>query len=146
MGYSKTQVGQKDFYNYYKEVSEKKNREYVDYKLYSKIIKDANLLIRDKLVYSSERFYLPYRLGQIYIHKYENIYNPDNIVNWKVDWKATKEAGHKIYFESKYGYKWKWDKKGACVKGRRFYIFKPCRKASRLVPDAIKNKNIDYYQ
>ena len=145
MPYSKNSIAQIDFYNYYKESAIKKGREYVDYKVFSNILKEANLLLRDKLVYEAEKLTIPFRLGDLSIHKYENVYNPDNIGKWKINWKETKEKGHIVYFESKYGYKWKWNKKNACVKGRKFYTFRACRKASRLVPDAINNKQLDYY-
>ena len=144
--YSKNSLAQKDFYNYYKTISIKKNKEYIDYKTYSNILKDFNLLLRDKIIYEAEIFQMPYRLGELYIHKYENVFKPENIKSWKVDWKKTKELGHKVFFESKYGYKWKWNKKHAVVKGKKFYTFRACRKAQRLVSDAINNKNIDYHQ
>lgn len=143
--YSENSIAQIDFYNYYKESSIKKGKEYVDYKTYSNIIKDANLLIRDAILYKAEKVQLPYRLGDLFVKKYENKYNLDKIANWKVDWKKTKELGYKVYFDSKYGYKWKWDKTKACFKGRKLYTFKPCRKASRLVSDAINNKHLDFY-
>jgi len=145
MPYSKNSIAQRDFYNYYKDTCVRKGREYEDYKTFSAIIKDANLIIRNRMLYNSEKLTIPYRLGDLSVIKYENTYNLDNIKKWKVDWKATKELGHIVYFESKYGYKWKWDKKKACVPGRKFYTFKACRKASRLVSDAINNKQLDYY-
>lgn len=146
MPYSENSIAQKDFYNYYKEMSIKKGKEYIDYPLYSKILKDFNQMMRDKIVYEAERFTMPYRMGDLFIHKYENVFKESNMRSWKVDWKKTKELGYKVYFESKYGYKWKWDKRKSVVKGKKFYTFRACRKAQRMVPDAINNKNLDYYQ
>lgn len=144
--YAKKSIAQVDFYNYYKESSIRKNREYVDYKTYSNILKEANLLIRDSILYKAEKVQLPYRLGNLYVQKYENNYDLENIAKWKINWKETNKAGHRVFFESKYGYKWKWDKKKACFKGKKLYTFKACRKASRLVSDAVNNKHLDFYQ
>jgi hypothetical protein len=144
MPYTK-EIGTKNFYNYYKEYSIKKNREYVDYKTYSTILKEFNLALRDKLVYNSEHVTLPYRLGKLYIHKFENNYSEENQKSWSIDFKKTKELGHIVYYGSKYGYRWKWDKKTCIVKGKRYYTFKACRTSSRLIADAIKNKQLDYY-
>lgn len=143
--YAEKSIGQLDLYNYYKESCIKKNREYVDYNTYSNIIKDANVLIREAILYKGERIQLPYKLGELFVHKYENVFNPENKKAWKVDWKKTKEVGKIVYFESKYGYKWKWDKRKAIVKGKKFYVFKACRQASRGVQDAINNKHLDFF-
>lgn len=144
--YSKNSIAQNDFYQYYKQLAIKKNKTYVDQKLHSNILKDANLLIRNKILYEGQRIHFPYRLGELFIQKYENTFTDDNKKKWKIDWKKTNELGHVVYFESKYGYKWKWDKKKALFKGKKLYTFKACRKASRLVSDAINNKNLDYFQ
>lgn len=144
--YSKKSIAQRDFYNYYKEISTKKNKEVVDYNTYSNVLKDANLLIRDKILYDGERVHLPYRLGDLFIQKFENSFSENGKKGWKIDWKKTNEAGHVVYFESKYGYKWKWDKKKAVLAGKKFYTFRACRKAQRLVSDAINNKHLDYFQ
>lgn len=146
MSYSKNSIAQKDFYNFYKESCVKKNKEFVDYKLYSAILKDANLLIRDSILYKAEKVHLPYRLGDIFIQKFENNFSENTRKGWKINWKETNKLGHVVYFESKYGYKWKWDKKKAVLAGKKFYTFRACRKAQRLVSDAINNKNLDYFQ
>jgi hypothetical protein len=146
MSYSKNSIAQKDFYTYYKESCIKKNKEYVDYKTYSNVLKDANLLIRDLILYQAEKIHLPYRLGDLYIQKFENIFTEKSRKGWKINWKETNKLGHVVYFESKYGYKWKWDKKKAVLAGKKFYTFRACRKAQRLVSDAINNKNLDYFE
>lgn len=138
-------IGQKDFYDYYVELCDKKGITPRSYKEYSSILKDANLLIRDSILFKGEKVNLSYRLGELFVHKYENKFDIDKIANWKVNWKKTKELGTKVYFESKYGYKWKWNKKGATFKGKKFYTFQACRKASRLVSIAINEKNLDFY-
>ena len=79
------------------------------------------------------------------VDKFENNYSEDNKKSWSIDFKRTKELGHVVYYGSKYGYKWKWDKKTCIVKGKRYYTFKACRTSSRLIADAIKNKQLDYY-
>lgn len=138
-------IGIRDFYNLYKDNAIKKNRSYETYQSFAKIIKLFNSKLRDKIVYESEKIRLPYRLGELYIHKFENTYTEENKLNWRVDYKASKEANTTIYHGAKYGYRWKWIKKECLVKGKRWFQFKPCRKASRLIADAVLNKNLDYY-
>ena len=145
MYYSKNSIVQADFYRYYKKLCKAKGKVPVDYQTYCNITTDGNLIIKDKIVYEGERVQLPYRLGELFVQKYENSYTEENKKKWKINWKATKEAGHVVYFESKYGYKWKWDKKRALLIGKKFYTFKACRQAARAVPDAINNKNLDFY-
>jgi NADPH:quinone reductase-like Zn-dependent oxidoreductase len=85
-------------------------------------------------------------LGTLGVYKFKVAYNPENTKNWKVDFKATKEAGHVVYYGSTYGYMWKWSKKHAKFKGKKWYNFKPCRTASRLIADAVNNKELDFYE
>lgn len=136
----------KDFYNLYCSKSEKKGRQPIDYKTFSSVMKDFNLLLRDKIVYKSERVMLPYKMGELYIRKFEVNYDPEKQYAWKVNYKASKEAGTRIYHGEPFGYGWKWNKSPVRLKGKRYYSFKPCRKASRLIADAVKNKNVDYYK
>lgn len=144
MAYTKD-IGLLDFYKFYKEAELRKGRIPKSYKLFSDIIKDGHLLLREKLVYNSETFILPYKMGELKIQKFNTVYNEDNRGNWRVDFKATKEAGHVIYHGSPYGYRWFWNKRAAVLSGKRYYKFKPCRTASRLIADAVNNKQLDYY-
>ncbi len=144
MPYTKD-ISIKNFYEFYEENCKKKNKNCVDYKTYTAIIRDFNLMLRDRIVYNSEHITLPYRLGKLYIHKFENNYSEENKKNWSVDFKRTKELGHVVYHGAKYGYRWKWNKKTCVVKGKKYFNFKPCRTSSRLIADAIINKQLDYY-
>lgn len=144
MGYTK-EIGIHDFYNYYVETCKENGVNIVDYKTYTSIIKDCNLIIRDKVINHSEKFTLPYRNGTLSIIKFENKFNPDKQYKWKVDYVKTKELGFTVYFGSQYGYRWKWNKSIAITPGKWAYHFKPVRQASRLIAQAIKN-NIDYYE
>lgn len=144
MGYTKN-ISLRDFYTFYKENCIKKNLPYKDYKTYSKLLKEMNLIIRDKLVYEAQTLTLPFRLGNLYIKKFENNYDEENKKGWRIDFKKTKEEGRVVYFGAPYGYRYKWDKSRCIVKGKRHYVFKPCRKASRLIADAVNNKKLDFY-
>lgn len=143
MGYTKN-ISLIDFYKDYKNNAIKKNIPYKSYSEYSKILKEFNLRLRHKIIYEGEKVKLPYRLGELYIKKFENNFDPENSKKWRIDFKKTKELGHKVYFGSDYGYRWQWVKQKCVVKGKRYYSFKPCRKASRLIADAINNKKLDY--
>jgi hypothetical protein len=144
MAYTKD-IGINDFYKAYRVSCKEKNKKPVTYKMFTDVIKAYNLKLRNKIVYESERVKLPYRLGELYIVKYENLFDLEKKNKWKVDFKASKEAGYRIYHENKYGYRWLWFKKTCIVSGKRYFQFKPARLASRAIADAIKNKKIDYY-
>lgn len=138
-------IGLKEAYKFYVEECKRKNIEYYDYKIYSTIIKEGNQIIRDLLVNESESLEMNYRLGKLSIIKFENTYDPDKQYKWKVDYKRSKEEGRIIYFGDTYGYRWKWHKNSCRVVGKRYYMFRPCRKASRMIKVALENSKIDYY-
>lgn len=142
MAYTK-EVGIKDFYNYYIEQCDKHKFKKSDYKTYTNVIKDCNILIRDKII-SNETFKIPYRNGVLSIVKFANKFHPDKQWKWKVDYVKTKELGYVVYWGSEFGYRWRWDKLGAITSGIRYYHFKPVRKCSRMIAEAIRN-NIQYY-
>ena len=143
MGYT-TEKGLKNYYDYYKENCIKKKLPYKDYKIFAKIIRQANTIIRD-YVLSNGTFKLPYSGGSLQIIKFENKYNPDKQYKWKVDYKKSKELGYTVYYGEQYGYRWKWNKSKALIKGKMYYHFKPVRMASRLINTAVKS-GIDYYK
>jgi len=116
------------------------------YDIYTQVLKDANKLIRDKIVFESETLDLPYRLGKLSIIKFENKFDPEKQYKWKVDFKKSKELGYTVYYGSPYGYRWKWNKSKAVVTGKMYYRFTPVRDASRLIAKAIKEHNIDYFK
>lgn len=138
-------ISLKDFYKQYVIICNKKKIKPKAYNEYSKLLRDFNLKVRDKIIYKAETFKMPYRLGSLYVKKFEVNYDLDNKKIWKIDFKKSKELGHIVYYGSPYGYKWQWIKTECIVPGKKYYNFKSCRKASRLIADAIKNKKIDYY-
>ena len=144
MGYTK-EIGITDFYEHYVETCEKNKVDKLPYKIFTNILKDCNLLIRDKIINNSEKLILPYRNGALSIIKFENTYKPEKQYKWKVDFKKSKELGFKVYYGSQYGYRWKWDKSTAITAGKWAYHFKPVRKASRMIAEAIRNKQ-EYYE
>lgn len=136
--------GMKDFYKYYVDNCKKLKMEYQDYSTFSKITRECNLLIRDKIL-NNDKFDIPYNNGELSIIKFENKFDPEKQYRWKVDYKKSKELGTIVYYGSQYGYRWKWHKSSAVTSGKMFYHFKPARKSSRLIAEAIKN-NIEYYE
>lgn len=143
MGYT-TEKGLRDYYEYYVETCKKHKSEPQNYKVFAKIIRQANLIIRDQVL-TNDTFKLPYRLGELKIIKFENAYNAEKQYKWKVDYKKSKELGEIVYYGSEYGYRWKWIKNKAVVVGKMYYHFKPVRMASRLINKAILS-GVDYYK
>jgi hypothetical protein len=144
MAYTKD-IGLRNFYEHYAEAAIRKNRPFMNYKKFSSVLKDAHLLIRSKVVDKSEIFTAPYKIGDFFIHKFSVSYTEDNIKTWRVNYKVFKDTGQIVYHGSPYGYKWKWDKRVAKLSGKKYYQFKPCRKASRLIAVAVNINNVDYY-
>lgn len=143
MGYTK-EKGLRDYYNYYKEYSEKHKYKVQDYKVFAKIIREANLIIRDQVL-TNDTFKMPYYMGNLKIIKFENKFDAEKQYRWKVDYIKSKELGYIVYYGEQYGYRWKWEKTKALVVGKMYYHFKPVRMASRLINTAIKS-GIDYYK
>lgn len=139
-------IGLKNFYDYYKDLSKRKNKPYKDYNTFAKVIKTFNMKLRDKIIYNAEKVSLPYKLGDLYVKKFDTNRKIDDDKNWKINFKETRAAGRVIYHEDEYGYKWQWIKQNCKVRGKRYYKFKPCRTASRMIADAVKNKNLDFYR
>ncbi len=146
MPYTTKQIANKDYYDYYVETSIKKDKPYVDRKTFGQILCDFNLLLLDRMINNAERVNLPYRLGTIYVRKFEHNYHEKNKRLWNIDFKATKEQGKTVLHGDKYGYGFKWIKKGARVHGVRYHGFRASRKANRLIADAVKNKHLDFFE
>lgn len=144
MGYT-NEISLRQFYEKYVEIAKRKNREYLPYNKYAKLLRLINEKCRERIVYRSEIIDLPYSLGELFIKKFENSFNLEKQYRWAVDYKHYKDTGEIKYFGSRYGYRWKWAKNKCKTKGKKWYRFTPCRRAKRMVADAIKNKGQDYY-
>jgi len=96
MYYSKKSIVQADFYNFYKENCLKKNRPYVDKQTYFNIINDFNKIVRDKILYEGERLTMPYKMGELYIQKFENNFDIKARNTWKINWQETNKIGQVV--------------------------------------------------
>lgn len=131
----------RDMYKYYK----KNYTDVVDYRTFSKIIKACNKELVKAIVEDSQEILLPYRLGSLQVVRFERKFTrPMN--KWAVDWKKTNELGFKVFHEQKFLYKWVWKKHSAIVKNKTGYKFTTCRFSKRAVPNAVKNKKIEYFK
>jgi hypothetical protein len=136
----------KDAYKIYKKEVIKELQ--VDKKTYTKIIKLANKIIIDKLLYESESVKLPFKLGTLRIKKNKINYSTNRL---SVDWKTTLETGYKVLHlnEHRNGYRYRfyWNKKGANIKNITCYSFTPSRSSKRLLAKILKYKpEIDYFE
>lgn len=145
-GKLKVDIGIKDFYIEYKREAETKNRKPVSYDIYRQVIKAANIIISNKIVYECETYKMPYRLGLLGVIKFEQSFNPDTKYKWAIDWKSSKEHNQIVYFENTDRYKWRWDKSYSRFKGKKYYAFKPTKQNKLLVTKAKReNPKLDYY-
>lgn len=138
-------LGIKDSYDLYCLREKNKQRKPKNYKLYSSIIKEANILMRDSIVLDNEPIILPYKLGTLGVIKYKPSFNEERKNFWKVNYKRSKEVGFIVYYDQEFRYRWKWDKRNLALRGKKWYTFYPCRTASRLIPKALRENNkLDY--
>lgn len=145
-GKLKVDVGLKDFYVEYKREAEIKNRKPLSYTIYSKIIKEFNASVSNRIVYNCETYKMPYRLGLLGVIKFHQSFNPENKYKWAVDWKASKEYNQIVYFENSDRYKWRWDKSYSRFKGKKYYAFKATKENRILITRAKQqNPKLDYY-
>ena len=135
------EIGIRDIYKHYTDKCNKLECNKLEYKQFTAILKDFNILLRDKIL-SNETVKLPYNLGYLGITKFEVNYDPKKQHKWKIDFKKTKELGYKVYYHSEFGYRWRWYK--GRLTGKRYYHFKPCRFASRSITTQLNN-GVDYY-
>jgi hypothetical protein len=137
----------KNFYKDYCRASLNNKRIPVDYAVYYKIIRSFNKKLQTKLVTEAKSFKMPYKLGYLGIVKYEVNFDPDKIKNWKVNYGESKKQGSIIYYDQPFRYKWKWDKSGLKLTGKKYYKFSPCREASRAIPRHLETSpGFDYYE
>jgi hypothetical protein len=158
----KTDVHEKDFYNYYKT----KSKNPVDKNIFIKIVKEFNDSICHACIYNNFEFKMPARLGIIRLKKRKAraTFNEDGSLNTRylaVDWKSTKELWstdptakeHKqIVFHlnrhSKgYIFTWHWERFNMNLVNKSAYHLDMMRKHDREITKAINNPdlNIDCY-
>ena len=156
----------KDIYAFYVKLKNDKKETPVEYNIFKKICTTINKKIISSVIQENYMFILPNKCGNISIRKYKTklteikTINGTKILNYPVDWKATKELwkeqpelAHKkvVYIENDHtnGYRFKfvWNTYNANFKNKRSVAFKPLRKNSRALAKEIKvNENFDAYE
>ena len=121
---------------------------HIDYKTYRSVIEEFNKKTVADILYDNGEFKLPYRLGSVRIQKRKMKFDTSRL---KVDWKATREAGHRVFHmndhRDNYGYRWYWKKKNVIVQNKTLYSFIASRANKRELARLLKTeKNIDYFE
>lgn len=136
----------KDFYKDYCRASFNKKRIPVDYSVYYKVIREFNTKLVEKIVTEAKSFKMPYKLGYLGIIKYDVTFDIENINTWKVNYGESRKQGKIIYYDQDFRYRWRWDKQGLKLTGKKYYKFTPCRTASRAIPKHVnQTPGFDYY-
>lgn len=106
------------------------------------IIYSFNYAFRDYMLETGNRAKMPWGFGDFMVSKKkkkrEKVLPDGRIkINLSVNWKATKEAGKKIYHTnlhtSGYNFYWRWEPKTARIPYSDIWYFKPSRETSRLI-------------
>lgn len=119
---------------------------YVSQTIFITISSEFNKKIKENLL-KGKRFNLPFGLGYMEITKSKIKYYKTS--NYSVDWKATLEAGKKIYYlnehSDSYNYNISWEvpNNREVIKAYRFV---GCRNFKRTLAKIIKNREQDYYE
>ena len=135
-----------DSYKDYKE--EYKNTPFlVDKETYKNICYDFNKAVSEDMIKNTLEFDIPSRLGSIRIKK---IKGKNDLKSKKIDWKASKESGMKIYHLNMhtdgYHYKWHWHKQDALFANKSIYSFRPTRFNKRTLAGLLKLNEIDFFE
>ena len=121
--------------------------DYVDKKMYVRIVEDYCKHLADSIVDGGEIVKLPYNKGPIGIFKW--LSKSTKLSKAPVDWVKSKELGKKVYLTNAhsngYVYKFFWDKGLRQKTLLSFYKFKACRALTRRLAEVIKTKQNDYY-
>jgi len=133
----------KDFYKTYKKANPRGSDFYVTYTDYIKIWECFVDKFNKSLLEEAYDIRLPYRLGVLTIKKSKlNINKP------LIDYKATREAGMKVYHMNEhsrgYRYMFNWKKSQCIVPNKAAYKFLPTRTLKRELARLIKEKRYDY--
>lgn len=117
----KTLTLKHSYINYIKDLDEK-SKYFIDEKTYLNICREANLLIRDKIMYEAEEVKLYYRLGSLRIRKVKTPLN-----KLAMDFKHYNETGVRIMHLNEHtkGFhcRWFWHKEYVNVSNNSYYSF-----------------------
>ncbi len=139
-----THYGIRDIYSHYKEsVVEGLQK---SYSVFASVLRDANITIVNELLLAQE-IKFPNTLGYFRIKKSKMSFKDTNTL--KINWKLTKETGHKVYHtndhRNNYKYKFYWHKQR--LVGVRPYSFIPSRGNKRaLAKILLTNLDQDYFE
>lgn len=118
-------------------------QEFVDPKVYSKVIKDLMALARHKMIYEGEDIEFPQAIGTIIIRRwYTNVSKEAKKI---VDFGLSRKVGKTMYFNNQHSHRWivgfRWNKLRQRLKYIRYYRFVPVRGFKRELAKAIKHDN-----
>jgi hypothetical protein len=136
----------RDAYKHYVSITEVGLR--VDLKTYIKVCLEANQLISNEILDSSETIKLPARMGHLSIKKSKLQLGYTKLM---VDWKSSNLIGKRVYHlnDHRQGYKYRfyWVKRDCNAANKTAYSFTPARTLKRRLAHILKNEpQIDYYE
>lgn len=121
---------------------------HISYLEYQNIIYGFNLGFRDYLMETGAKAKLPWGFGDFVISKRRppktkiSKETGEEMINLPVDWKKTRELGHKVYHLNRHtdGFKFsiKWFKHTSRFKSSDVWVFKPYKYSSRLITHYIR--------
>jgi hypothetical protein len=121
----------------------------ISFEKWKQILVTANTMFISHALETGDPVKLPYGFSVLAIHRWQlktfklNPVTGEKIITLPIDWKKTKEEGHKVYnfnfHTSGYGYKWKWFPKMARINEPSVWVFRPARAVSRAITKYVRN-------
>lgn len=164
LGKLNASIGLQQAYEYYKK--NYNNKYNLTKREYSVIFREVAERLMFRIIFENFELKLPHDVGSILIKKtkIKIQFNEDGTLCHKglrADWKSTKDLWaadedaknkkqivyHFNEHTDRYNLKFAYDKRTSKMKNQSAYKFKPCRKWSRLLNEAVKrNPNLNFYE
>jgi hypothetical protein len=118
----------------------------VSFRDWVKVIRSFNSQIREYIIETGHKFYLPEGFGPITIIKYKGAkssnVNGEEKITRPIDWKKTRQVGKRVYIMNShtdgYRFKWWWYQLESRIEGFKCWAFYPSRMASRNLAKKLK--------
>ena len=138
---------EKDYYVSYLDHTKRSDLYYIDFKIFTSILRDYFEYISRMIIEKAAEIKLPSQLGAIYVKK--RGFKPQR-KHLNVDFKSTNEMGKTILHLNEhtngYSYMFKWRKKEMNMQAKILYQLVMTRANKRHLAACIKNKLTDYIE
>jgi hypothetical protein len=125
----------------------------IPFTVWQNVIYSFNYGFRDHLLETGSRAKLPWGFGDLMISKkkkkkFKTAPDGTQYINLSIDWKATREAGKRIYHTNDhtegFNFYYRWEPSTARFYQRQLWSFKPSRISSRLLAHYLRQPDYQH--